>query len=277
VPPSPASRILVCGDVINDIVVKPRAAVVRGSDTLSVISARPGGSGARDAEFHRGELRRYGVDARIAADQDADTGSIVIMVSPDGERTMFTDRGANVRLRRADLPGFDGVRLLHLTGYTFFSPSPRPVALSLIAGARSRGIAVTVDPGSAAFLALLAPGEFLSWTRGSAICFPNADEAAVLTGAADPVAMAGRLTEHYPVVALKTGGAGCVLAVAGQQPVVVAAEPAEVVDTTGAGDAFCAGFLSRWLAGEPLLEAARFGARTAADAVTRLGGRPRAR
>jgi sugar/nucleoside kinase (ribokinase family) len=291
VPPS----VLILGDVVNDIVVKPCGEVARGSDTVSVISARPGGSaanqaawlahlgvdvvfagrcGARDADFHRRELGRYGADARIAADEESDTGSIVIMVSPDGERTMFTDRGANLRLCRADVPGLDGAGLVHLTGYTFFSSSSRPVALALLAEARARGIPATVDPGSAAFLAPLAAGEFAGWTRGCAVCFPNVDEAAVLTGEADPLAMAARLAEDYPVVVLKLGGSGCVLAGPGQPPVVVAAEPAEVVDTTGAGDAFCAAFLSRWLAGASLTEAASFAARTAADAVTRLGGRP---
>ena len=64
----------------------------------------PGGAGPRDAGYHRPNWSGSGC-AHLAADPDADTGSIVIMVSPDGERTMFTDRGANLRLRRADLPG----------------------------------------------------------------------------------------------------------------------------------------------------------------------------
>ncbi len=309
-PRLPAGRVVVCGDVINDILVKPVAEVVRGSDTVSVISSRPGGSaanqaawmaylgldvvfagrcGARDADYHREQLSRAGVDARIAADDDADTGSIVILVSPDGERTMFTDRGANLRLNRSDVPAalLDGAAVLHLTGYTFFSTSLQPVAASLIADARSRGIAVTVDPGSAAFLARLAPGEFVSWTSGAAVCFPNLDEACMLTGGVpvgepDPLAMAARLSTSYAAVALKLGGGGCVVAVPGEEPVRVAARPARAQDTTGAGDAFCAAFLSRWLAGPDvpgrpvsgLVAAAEFAVRIGAAAVTGLGGRP---
>jgi sugar/nucleoside kinase (ribokinase family) len=295
-------RVVVCGDVINDILVKPIDGVVRGSDTRSVIKARPGGSaanqaawlahlgvdvvfagrcGARDADYHRGELSRYGMDARIAVDDGAETGSIVIMVSPDGERTMFTDRGANLRLRRSDVPAglLDGAAVLHLTGYTFFSPELLPVALSLIADARSAGLAVTIDPGSAAFLARLEPGEFPRWTSGAAVCFPNLDEAAVLTaGPRDPAAMAASLTKHYEVVVLKLGAGGCVLAVPGEEPVPVAARPALVQDTTGAGDAFCAAFLSRWRGGRDdlagLTAAAEFAVEVAATAVTALGGRP---
>ena len=141
--------------------------------------------------------------------------------------------------------------MLHLTGYTFCEPALLEVALSLLASARARGLAVTVDPGSAAFLARMAPGAFLAWTEGAAVCFPNRDEAAVLVGDADPVTMAARLTRHYGIVALKLGAAGCVLAVPGESPVRIPAHPAVARDTTGAGDAFCGAFMSRWLAAGP--------------------------
>jgi sugar/nucleoside kinase (ribokinase family) len=128
-------------------------------------------------------------------------------------------------------------------------------------------------------------GAFLGWTQGAAVCFPNRDEAAVLTGEQDPVTMAARLTRHYGAVVLKLGGEGCVLAVPGQAPVRVPAHPARATDTTGAGDAFCGAFLSRWLSGGPdpdptppsvpdLGAAAEFAARIAAGVVTRFGARP---
>jgi sugar/nucleoside kinase (ribokinase family) len=309
--PGGGPRVVVVGDVINDIVVKPASPVARGSDTVSVIKALPGGSaatqaawmahlgldvvfagrcGARDADFHRRSLAASGVRAVVAADPDADTGVIVIMVSPDGERTMFTDRGANLRLRPSDVPAglLDDVSVLHLTGYTFFTAELREVALSLIGAARARGVLVTIDPGSAAFLAELPPGEFLRWTSGAAVCFPNLDEARVLTGSdSDPAAMASSLAEYYGAVVVKLGGGGCVLAVAGSAPVFVPAPQVDVQDTTGAGDAFCGAFLSSWLcagftaagftaAAGSLTEAAAFAVRTAATAVTTLGGRPRA-
>ena len=139
--------------------------------------------------------------------------------------------------------------MLHLTGYTFCEPPLLEVALWLLGEARARGLAVTVDPGSAAFLARMEPAAFLRWTEGAAVCFPNRDEAAVLTGEADPLAMAARLTRYYGGVVVKLGGAGCVLAVPGEAPVPIAAHPVRATDTTGAGDAFCGAFISRWLAG----------------------------
>jgi sugar/nucleoside kinase (ribokinase family) len=317
VPPRP-TRIVVCGDVINDVLVKPFDGLDwPGSDIPATISARPGGAGAnqaawmahlgadvvfagrtgaRDVAYHRRELARAGVRAHLAADREAETGSIVIMLAPDGERTMFTDRGANLRLCRADVPSrlLRGAAVLHLTGYTFCEPSLLEVALWLLGEARARGIAVTIDPGSAAFLARLEPAAFLRWTEGAAVCFPNRDEAAVLTDQTEPLAMAARLTGYYGAVVVKLGAAGCVLAVPGEPPVPIAAHPVRATDTTGAGDAFCGAFMSRWLAAAPaapggsatsgawparpaladLAGAAEFATRVAATVVTRFGARP---
>jgi len=291
---------VVCGDVNNDVLVKPVGGITPGSDTPAVIRACPGGAaanqaawmahlgavvtfagrvGARDADYHRAELARTGVRACLAADPDADTGSIVIMVAPDGERTMFTDRAANLRFQRSDLPAglLDDAAVLHLTGYTFCEPPLLEVALWLLDQARSRGLAVSIDPGSAAFLARMRPSAFLRWTEGAAVCFPNRDEAAILVGEADPDAMAARLTRHYSIVVVKLGCAGCVLAVPGEPPVRIPAHPADAHDSTGAGDAFCGAFMSRWLADGPATDlpaAAEFAARIAAQVVTRFGARP---
>jgi ribokinase len=102
--------------------------------------------------------------------------------------------------------------------------------------------------------------------------------------------MAARLTRHYGTVVVKLGGAGCVLATPGAAPVAIAARPADATDTTGAGDAFCGAFMSRWLAAVPptpsaapaiadrpiaeLTAAAEFAVQVAATVVTRFGARP---
>jgi sugar/nucleoside kinase (ribokinase family) len=100
--------------------------------------------------------------------------------------------------------------------------------------------------------------------------------------------MAARLTESYGAVVVKLGAAGCVLAVPGEPPVPIAAHPVRATDTTGAGDAFCGAFMSRWLAAAPatsggrsarpaladLADAAEFATRVAATVVTRFGARP---
>jgi sugar/nucleoside kinase (ribokinase family) len=295
-------RVLVIGDVINDILVETAGPVVEGQDNQASIRVRPGGSAANqaawmghlgldvvfagrageaDAELHRAELARFGVDARLAADESVGTGMIVVLVGADGERTMITDRGANLRLAASDVPFglLDGAALLHLTGHTLVDPGSRPVVLDLIAEAGRRGVPFSVDPGSSAFLAGLEPGEFVRWTGGAAVCFPNRDEASVLAGETDPAEMAISLSAHYGAVAVKLGADGAVLAASGaatrrHPPERFPALPAVVQDTTGAGDAFCAGFLAAWLRGGSMGDAVRAGTRTAARAVATLGGRP---
>jgi len=300
--------VLVSGDVINDILVQTSGPFAVGDDNPAVIRMRPGGSaanqaawmatlgldvafagrvGAQDADFHRRELARFGVEPHLAIDSSVATGTIVVLIGPDGERTMITDRGANLRLRPADVPAalLDAAALLHLTGYSFFDPRTREVALGLLGAARRRGVPFTIDPGSAAFLGSLEPGAFVDWTRGAAVCFPNRDEAAVLTGAAgtakhpgaegtDPAAMAALLSGYYGAVVIKLGAGGAVVAAPGTTPARVAAQPALVRDTTGAGDAFCAGFLTAWLTGASPAAAAASGGRAAARAVSQFGGRP---
>ena len=290
------TRVLIVGDVIDDIVVTPLGSVTRDSDTTSRIRATPGGSaanqaawlavsgvsvtfvarvGAADVARHRAELSAFGVEAVLIADPDAPTGTIVVMLDADGNRTMYTDRGANTQLTTADVPLslLDDVDALHINGYALFSDSPRSAVLSLIDEARRRGITVTADPSSSAYLEELGASTFLACTRGAAVCLPNLDEGRVLSGQVEPHDVLAFLVQHYPVVALKLGSSG-VLVDDGGQVELIASASSSVVDPTGAGDAFCAGFLSSWLGGKSAVDAARAGSLLAARAVSTYGGRP---
>ncbi len=287
--------VLAVGDVIDDIVVRPSSPLVADSDTVSRITRTPGGSAANqaawlaslgvpvrfvgrvgraDVERHRSALASTGVEAVLVPDDEAPTGTIVIVLGERGERDMYTARGANARLCAADLPLslLDGVSLLHINGYALFSEAARQPLLRLAEESRRRGIAITVDPCSAAFLS--AAKRFFEWTVGAAVCFPNLDEAVVLTGCADVDAAARALTAHYPVVVLKLGEQGVVVARRGETPVRLPAVSGDARDTTGAGDALCAGFLAAWLRGAEPLSAAADGLRAAAVAVSVDGGRP---
>ncbi len=290
-------RVVVVGDVINDVLVRPLEPVTADSDTRAQIVRRPGGSaanlacwlgstgtpvtfvgrvGGADHAFHSAALAAFGVDAVLAADTEHETGTIVVVVDDGGGRTMLVDRGANLLLSPADVPR-DLLRhaaVLHLSGYSFFEPGVRATALSLLARAQQDGVALSVDPSSVAFLDDVGPDRFLAWTSGARLCFPNRDEAAALAGTADPVEAARRLTAHYPTVVVTLDGDGSVVAERGAGVVVVPARRVVPVDTTGAGDAFCAGFLHRWLADGDAVAAARAGCRLAADVVVRLGARP---
>lgn len=287
--------VLIVGDVIDDIVVRPSSRFSPDSDTPAQITHVPGGSaanqaawlaslgtpvrfvarvGGTDVERHRGLLESVGVEAILVPDDDAPTGTIVIVLGEHGRRDMYTDRGANARLRASDLPLslLEGVELLHVNGYALFTEDARQAMMRLIDESRRRGIQITVDPCSAAFLP--AGEHFFDWTAGAAVCFPNGDEAVVLTDCSDAVAAAQALTAHYRVVVLKLGRDGVVVARRDEAPVRLPAVTDVILDTTGAGDALCAGFLAAWRNGSDAVAAAAAGLRMAAVAVSLAGGRP---
>ena len=296
-PAESGRRVIVVGDIINDVLVRPLSAVTTDSDTRAEIIRRPGGSAANlacwlgslgspvsfvgrvghaDHAYHCEYLTSFGVDARLAVDWDRETGTIVIIVDADGGRTMLVDRGANLDLTLLDVPVelLEQASVLHLTGYSYFEEGVRAVALALMSSARERGVALSVDPSSVAFLEDVGPERFLSWTAGAQLCFPNRDEAAVLSGCSDPVVGAERLCTYYETVVVTLDGDGAVVARRGSRPVAVPALRVRPVDTTGAGDAFCAGFLDAWLRCPDPVAAAVAGVRVARDAVVRMGARP---
>jgi sugar/nucleoside kinase (ribokinase family) len=188
---------------------------------------------------------------------------------------MITDRGAGEALGPDDLPPslFDGGHL-HLSGYAFSGGSRREAALGALRLARGAGMSVSVDPSSVPLLKEMGPGRFLSWTRGADLCLPNLEEGEILSGERDPDRVARRLLDHYPAVVLKLGAAGAMYAGAEGERVRLPAERARVADTTGAGDALCAGFLAARLSGVPPAAALRRGVEAAARAVERMGARP---
>ena len=133
---------------------------------------------------------------------------------------------------------------------------------------------ISVDPASAEFLREAGADNFLAWTRGAAILFPNAEEAAILAGSDDPETQRARLAAHYPLVVTKRGAAGAEAA-AGEKRWRVNAPKIEAIDTTGAGDAFVAAFLSARLSGADILPALERAAAAGAVASATVGGRPK--
>jgi sugar/nucleoside kinase (ribokinase family) len=288
---------VVVGDVINDVVVRPLSEMAVGTDTPSLIEALPGGSGANqaawlgalgarvrfvgragraDAAGHRAALESHGVEARIAVDEDTPTGTIVVLVGPEGERSMFTDRGASLGLCTADLPDgtLTGASILHLSGYALFSETPREAVRRLWAAAGKAGVPTSVDPSSVAGLAAVGPAAFLDWTTGASLALPNHDEGRLLTGVERPEGIVEALLEHYDTVALKLGPEGALVGTAAGRRIRLPAPAGTVVDTTGAGDAFAAGWLSARLAGGDLDSSAAAAVAAAARAAARVGARP---
>ena len=293
VPLGRTPRVLVIGDVMIDIAAMLEGPIAVGSDRRARIVQRPGGSAATQAVWlarfgigvdfvgrvgaadHAAEtelLRHAGVEPHLAADPVLETGRLIAIVDPTGERSFLTDRGANDALEAADIPDALIARAdhIHLSGYSFFAPCPREAALNVM---RRAACPVSVDPGSAEFLREVGAVNFLAWTAGAAMLFPNSEEAAVLAGTDDVEAQGERLAALYPLVVIKRGAAGCE-ARRGAERWRIEAPAADVVDTTGAGDAFVAAFLAASLNGETIEESLRRAVASGSAATAYVGGRP---
>jgi sugar/nucleoside kinase (ribokinase family) len=290
-------RVVVVGDLLYDLLARVDGDVTPGTDTFTRIRAVAGGSGANAAawlaacgvethfvgrvgddafgEFLEGEMEKAGVGVHLVRDPSVATGKVFVLVDGEGERTMITDRGAGETLSPGDLPrSLFRAGHLHLSGYTFSGGSRRETALRAMRLARGSGMTVSVDPSAVPMLQKIGPEAFLGWTRGADLCFPNLEEGSLLAGTEGPAHVVQMLLAHYPAVVLKLGAGGALYADAHGVRSRVPAAQARVTDTTGAGDALCAGFLSAWLVGAAPEEALRRGVGLAARAVGRVGGRP---
>jgi sugar/nucleoside kinase (ribokinase family) len=292
-------RVLVVGDVMVDVIVRPEGPIAIGADRRATIRSKPGGSaanqaawlvhfgvaarlvgrvGAADKDAQENIFAKAGVEARLAPDETKETGRLVALIDPSGERSFFTDRGANDGLVASDIPDalLDDIDHVHISGYSFVHPGPRGAMIDLIARAKRRDAPTSVDPASSEFLREIGPANFLAWTRGVAMCFPNEDEARVLTDADAPSEQLARLATHYPLVVLKRGAAGCEAAegAEGTRRWRATTPKVAAIDTTGAGDAFFAGFLATRLSGAPMEACLQRAAQAGAKATLSLGGRP---
>ena len=288
-------RIVVAGDVIDDIVVVPQSEIRRDTDTPSTIRFRPGGSasntaawlgslgsavdfvgivGAADVDRHATQFAVGGVRAHLAAHPHLPTGTIVVIVD-DQQRAMLTERGAN-----ADFDGdlvtdalLTAAAVLHLTGHTVFGRDDTSSIERLVGRARALGVDVSVDPGSAGYLADRGIETFQRVFAEATVLFPSLDEGVALTGLTQPDDIALALGASGALVVMTMGIAGVVIAEGGVLT-RVAAVPATVTDPTGAGDALAAGFLYEWVRSRDAVAAASAGALVAARSVTVVGGRP---
>jgi sugar/nucleoside kinase (ribokinase family) len=291
-----AERVVVVGDLINDIVAVPREAIRPDTDTTATIKLASGGSaantatwlasrgvavdfvaavGSHDAAFHEEELREAGVTPHLQVEIGVPTGTIIIVVQ-GAQRSMLTERGANSLLRSASVTDelLAGARLLHVSGYSVVDGFGVAGTRSLLERAADAGVPVSVNPGSIGFISDFGVERFLEAIRGASLLFLSADEATLLTGQDDAEAAARMLAASFPLVALTRGDQGVLVVADGAAPVAVPARSVRAVDPTGAGDAFIAGFLDAWLRTADPIAAAEAAVYVAARAVMVIGGRP---
>ncbi len=214
-------------------------------------------------------LTREGIDVGGLVRKDAaQTSASVLPVRPNGDRPAWHCIGANGAFALADLPddALSGITHLHLGGPEFLGGE---AAGELLARARSAGITTSVD--------ILAPGDpdMLAWIAAALPhtdhLLPNDEQALGFTGAATLADAARALVDAGAAcVAVTQGARGALVADSGGV-VEVPAYPIDVVDTTGCGDAFSAGYLRGLSLGRTPVEAARLGCAAAAQVAQGLG------
>jgi sugar/nucleoside kinase (ribokinase family) len=288
-------EVIVIGDVMLDVTVKPMDRLAPTSDTPSRVRLNRGGAAANVAEAlaHAGHrvsfvgacgddlasqlfeetLQRVGVDAALER-TGATTGVVVAVIDSAGQRAMMTDRGANSELgidhvnRQLQRP-FDH---LHVSGYTLLDPRTIDVGRSALATARHLGRSASVDVCSVAPLLVTSPARFLDAARGASTLFANEEEALVLSGCTEVLDAVHRLSRDFEEVVVTRGEHGA-RARRDDVDFVVASSSTHVVDTTGAGDAATGAYLAVRLADGSIDEALSAAMTAASEVVAGLGSR----
>lgn len=211
------------------------------------------------------ELRSANVDMRFL-EQSPGAGPQVTVASVIGNDRAFLSRraGSAQPTTLDDALAWGAAGHLHIAEYATLHEIP-----DLISRAKARGLTVSLDPSWDE--TLIYEAELLDRCAGVDIFLPNMEEATAITRENDPVAAIAMLSQAFPVVALKAGGDGAWVKSDGpllHQP----AETVPVIDTTGAGDAFNAGFIDAWMAGNDAGACLAAGIRYGSLAVQAAGG-----
>lgn len=288
-------KILCIGDLALDVISQLKEPINYGNDTASRISSHPGGQAANVATWitrtHSkaqlvarvgndpvgfaliSDLDKYGVEHMNLMHSGRPTGVVVILVDANGERTMFPDNGANADLEVSDLPPLDGVDGVYLSGYALLDFRSRDSVLSMIAKIKAAGKPIYFDPTTTGAMKIVSRDEVLSWVKLMDGILLNSEEALYLGDAKDVETAEKNLTAYTPLVVIKLGSRGA-MAVHGDIFAKVSAVTTNVVDTTGAGDSFAAGFIPKWLETNDLEASLSAGTALAAKCVATVGARP---
>ena len=290
------SKVLCLGDIMLDVTAVVGAPIKQGVETRASISTQGGGAAANVASWLAvsgtsahliarvgddpagrtvlAELDRFGVEHSHKIIPDAHTGVVVVLVDALGERTMFPDSGANSGLSPDDLPPLDDVTAVYLSGYPLVNLMSRQGALEILGIVIEMGLPVIFDPSTVGVLLDVGLKQVREWLTMVDVVVLNEEEAHFLSGKNNPVDAAAELLQLTPLVVIKRGGNGALAQARGSALVQIPAIDVEVVDTTGAGDAFAAGFIKGWIAKNELVDSLQSGAELAAKCVAIVGSRP---
>jgi sugar/nucleoside kinase (ribokinase family) len=289
-------KILCIGDIMLDVTVLLNRPIVEGLETRAKISTQGGGAAANVASwlaFNKTpsylvvrigddsagqtlitELDSYGVEHSSRVIPNTNTGVVVVIVGSEGERTMFPDSGANSGLGITDLPDLSQFSAVYISAYSLINTQSRAGVLDIINAIKAAGLRIILDPATVGVLMEVGVKAATEWLDLIDTIILNEEESHFLTGKDNPVDAAAKLLERVNTVVIKRGSNGALGQVRGGQLIQVEAKKTTVVNTTGAGDAFAAGFISIWADNGPLIEALESGADLASHCVALVGARP---
>jgi sugar/nucleoside kinase (ribokinase family) len=293
-------NVLCIGDVMLDVIARINVSPQKinfGSDTASRISTSSGGAAGNVAAWltrtdarstivsHVGddpagaaivaEFDALGVDHGDLVIPGETSGVVVVLVDSSGERTMFPDKGANSRLTLADLPDLSRFQAVYISGYALLNPLARDGVLAMIAKIKADGLPIYFDPASVGAMKDVVDKELHNWFSMMDVLFLNEEESIYLTGSVDIERALNYLLDFSQVVVIKRGSAGAIAKARGFDSISLPAVAATVIDTTGAGDSFAAGFIASYSKNHDLTAALQAGGELAAGCVAIVGGRPR--
>jgi sugar/nucleoside kinase (ribokinase family) len=226
--------------------------------------------------FFTHDIQAAGVQYRLAPSPEGpSTGCCLIMVTPDAEKTMCTNLGIGALLsaEEVDAEAIAGARILYVEGYMYGDRPTNPAverAISVAEAARTEVALSLSDP----FWVELHGREIDGLLDRVDLLFANEQEACGIVGEGDLDRALQALSRRCATVAVTQGARGSVVATGSQVISVPAARVERVVDTTGAGDSYAAGYLSGLLQGLGPDLCARLGGLAAAEIVSHLGARP---
>ena len=212
-----------------------------------------------DGEFYRGHFSKLGGDSTRFKIGQVPNGQCLSLVSPDGERTMRTHLGAAMTLDPEEISADDFANCAHahIEGYLLFNQA---LMMRVLDSAKAAGCSISLDLAS--FEVVHASRDILPAILRDYvdIVFANEEEAQAFTAIEeDYQAMAAHLADYCEIAAVKVGAHGSYIAQGAEVTKIEAIQAAQVVDTTGAGDLWAAGFLHGWSQNRELAEAARMG------------------